>query len=513
MKTSFEQSTYMKIYHMIANDITAGVYKAGDIIPTQVELAKRYDVSRATISEAIKELTRRKLVKTQRGKGTFVIVQPLEIGNFKRFDGFSSFRSKHRDRNLTSKVIDVSLVDIPEKVARSFRVPITEKVWRVCRVRFVDGTPMSHETSFLLQSYLSGLDLAAEDLEYGSLYSVLRQKVGLEFSYSVDRVKAFYCPTDIAQRLQIGRNEPVLMINRICGMDEERLVEYIDIVERSDISYTIFQSSRSEPDRHLDVKELQNPIAGRKIRDGLIGAALGASCYCGQEAEQVQLISLQEEFILSCLRQGGADDLTQLVKPLCDPTQTTPEELLFAVWPAAFLQTSAEQLKAQAFALFADVCEPIEAKAAAAFLLATQAAVHGVDSEEKILERALPKPERGDEIDLVRRAELARQLLRTEEIPAAIKLYCSIIGAREKLSTMIPLILGVFSHGGKDYIRTLKEAASALESKALAGLLGGLIGVYHTRSTFPDEDIHCIKDGGNKREALASRLEALRGGF
>ena len=101
MKTSFEQSTYMKIYHMIANDITVGVYKAGDIIPTQVELAKKYDVSRATITEAVKELTRRKLVKTQRGKGTFVIVQPLEIGNFKRFDGFSSFRSKHRDRNLT----------------------------------------------------------------------------------------------------------------------------------------------------------------------------------------------------------------------------------------------------------------------------------------------------------------------------------------------------------------------------------------------------------------------------
>lgn len=148
MKASFEQSTYMKIYHMIANDITIGVYKAGDIIPTQMELAKKYAVSRATISEAIKELTRRKLVKTQRGKGTFVIVHPLEIGNFKRFDGFSSFRSKHRDRDLTSKVIDVSLIDIPEKIARCLHAPATAKVWRVCRVRYVDGTPMSHETSF-----------------------------------------------------------------------------------------------------------------------------------------------------------------------------------------------------------------------------------------------------------------------------------------------------------------------------------------------------------------------------
>lgn len=512
MKTSFEQSTYMKIYHMIANDITVGVYKAGDIIPTQVELAKKYDVSRATITEAVKELTRRKLVKTQRGKGTFVIVQPLEIGNFKRFDGFSSFRSKHRDRNLTSKVIDVSLIDIPEKVAKRFRASKTEKVWRVCRVRFVDGTPMSHETSFLLQSYLNGVDLSAEDLEYGSLYSVLRQKAGLEFSYSVDRVKALYCPADIAQYLQISQNEPVLMINRICGMDEERLVEYIDIVERSDISYTIFQSSRGEPEQRADTRSLQNPMNGRKIRDGLLGAALGASCYCGQE--DADLSAVQEEFMLSCLRQGSADNLLQLVRPLCEPTQTSSEELLFAVLPAAFVSLSAEQLKAQTEALFeAYKHDPVEAKIAATFMLTVQAAVNRTDSEEKIVRQALPVSQPGDDIDLGRRMDFARQLVGGENIAAAIEIYYSVIGAREKLTTSIPLLLGVFSLGGKDYMKTLKDAASALGSKYLSGLFGALIGTYYTRSTFPDKDIKQIKDGGSKLDVLAIRMEALRETF
>ena len=512
MKTSFEQSTYMKIYHMIANDITAGVYKAGDIIPTQVELAQKYDVSRATITEAIKELTRRKLVKTQRGKGTFVIVQPLEIGNFKRFDGFSSFRSKHRDRNLTSKVIDVSLIDIPEKVARRFRASETEKVWRVCRVRFVDGTPMSHETSFLLQSYLNGVDLSAEDLEYGSLYSVLRQKAGLEFSYSVDRVKALYCPADIAQHLQIGQNEPVLMINRICGMDEERLVEYIDIVERSDISYTIFQSSRSETEHRTETRRPQNPMIGRKIRNGLLGAALGASYYCGQE--DAELSTVQEEFMFSCLRQGSVDNLLQIVRPLCEPTQTSSEKLLFAVLPAAFASSSPERLKTQTEALFAAYqYDPGEAKIAASFMLSVLAAANRNDSEEAIVRQALPAPQPEDEIDLGRRMDFARQLVGKEGIAAAIEIYCSVIGAKDKLTTTIPLLLGVFSLGEKDYLKTLKDVASALGSKYLSGLFGALTGAYYTRSTFPDEDIKQIKDGGSELDVLAVRMEALREAF
>lgn len=512
MKTSFEQSTYMKIYHMIANDITIGVYKAGDIIPTQMELAKKYAVSRATISEAIKELTRRKLVKTQRGKGTFVIVHPLEIGNFKRFDGFSSFRSKHRDRDLTSKVIDVSLIDIPEKIARCLHDPATAKVWRVCRVRYVDGTPMSHETSFLLQDYLNGIDLRNEDLERGSLYSVLRQKAGLEFSYSVDRVKALYCPADIAQRLQISQNEPALMINRICGMDEERLVEYIDIVERSDISYTIFQSSRADAERRPDLRGLRSPLIGRKIRDGLIGSALGASLYSG--GKECSTVQAQREFLLACLQNGGADDLERLVRPLCEPEQTSAGALLYTVLPAVFVMPDAQTVRAQTEALFrAYHCEPGEAEAAAAFMAALHAAVNSSNCEETIAYEALAHARLTDGTDLCKRMEFARQLVGGAAIGPAIGSYFSVVGARERLTASVPLLLGIFALGEKDYMKTLREGAAALNDRLLSGLFGALIGAYYTRSTFPDEDISCIKDGGSELDGLAARMEALREHF
>lgn len=509
MRTSYEQSTYMKIYHLIANDISVGVYKTGDIIPTQIMLAEKYNVSRATISEAIKELSRRKLIKTQQGKGTFVIAKPLEIGNFKRFEGFSSFRNMHMDRNLTSKVIDVSLIGITEKIAQKLNAPGGAMVWRVCRVRYIDGTPMSHETSYLLQSYLNGIDLREENLETGSLYSVLREKAGVEFSFSIDKVKALYCPAEIAKHLEISQSEPALMINRVCGIDEECLVEYVDIVERSDISYTIFQSSRAESS---SVKVQQSEHTPNrisiKIRDGLVGAALVHEVYGGEgEAAQAR----QQEFILACLRQGKTADPLELAHTLCTPEDTTPIALLQTVLPAAFLFSSGEQLTAQAKKLFgAFYGDDGESDAAAAYLAALHAAMRPETTKDEILLQATSIETGGAGIDLKKRIAFAQQLVEQGGLSEAANLYFSIIGSNERLETIVPLLLGLFHGVGENYVAVLKESIRLLGSSAAAGLLGALIGTAFSRSTFPGEDIKRIKNEGGTFDGLAARMATLR---
>lgn len=83
------QSAYMKIFLEIADDIANGIYKVGDVIPTQLELASAYQVSRVTVREAIKELTRRGVVATQKGKGTVVIGNLFRAVDYQRVEGFS----------------------------------------------------------------------------------------------------------------------------------------------------------------------------------------------------------------------------------------------------------------------------------------------------------------------------------------------------------------------------------------------------------------------------------------
>ncbi|MDA7946919.1 MAG: FadR family transcriptional regulator [Hyphomicrobiaceae bacterium] len=52
--------------------IVEGVLRPGDRLPAERELAKRLDVSRPSLREAIKALEERGLLKTRRGGGTFV---------------------------------------------------------------------------------------------------------------------------------------------------------------------------------------------------------------------------------------------------------------------------------------------------------------------------------------------------------------------------------------------------------------------------------------------------------
>jgi DNA-binding FadR family transcriptional regulator len=61
-----------KIIRQIRQDITTGQFKAGDKIPAEPELMKRYAVGRSTIREAIKTLAVAGVLKVQQGAGTFV---------------------------------------------------------------------------------------------------------------------------------------------------------------------------------------------------------------------------------------------------------------------------------------------------------------------------------------------------------------------------------------------------------------------------------------------------------
>lgn len=60
------------IYDELCNNILKGVYKPGQKLPTENELAENFHASRPTIARAMRELQQRGLIVRQQGQGTFV---------------------------------------------------------------------------------------------------------------------------------------------------------------------------------------------------------------------------------------------------------------------------------------------------------------------------------------------------------------------------------------------------------------------------------------------------------
>jgi len=63
---------YMQVKNLIIDQIKAGEFKSGDIIPAETELCKIYDISRFSVRQAMMELVDEGYLERTRGKGTFV---------------------------------------------------------------------------------------------------------------------------------------------------------------------------------------------------------------------------------------------------------------------------------------------------------------------------------------------------------------------------------------------------------------------------------------------------------
>ena len=90
---NLSQQTAERLYNQI---VAEGQLKPGDKLPNEVELSRQLGVSRATLREALRDLTVQGVLEVRRGKGTFVSTQVGEIEDF-GFDRLSRMKGQLRD--------------------------------------------------------------------------------------------------------------------------------------------------------------------------------------------------------------------------------------------------------------------------------------------------------------------------------------------------------------------------------------------------------------------------------
>lgn len=71
-----------EIVDSLAGNISEGLIKPGDKLPSESEIMARFDVSRTVVREALSKLQASNLVETRHGIGTFALA-PQALGNFR----------------------------------------------------------------------------------------------------------------------------------------------------------------------------------------------------------------------------------------------------------------------------------------------------------------------------------------------------------------------------------------------------------------------------------------------
>ena len=222
---------YLQIKDRLLEAIDKGLLQPGQKIPSARDLSEQIGVSRLTVLQALREMTRLGRLFTVNGKGTFVgRVEKLEP-NLRTVWGFTeTFRAQ--GYKTGSQLIQFDVINADATIAGSLEVPEKTPLYRMTRQRLLNDQPVGVETTHLVQAEFPGFELF--DWNKESLYSILRERYGQDPVCGYNYIEATAADETTAHLLSIPKNTPVLSTERISCVSNLHPVELVRAFYRAD---------------------------------------------------------------------------------------------------------------------------------------------------------------------------------------------------------------------------------------------------------------------------------------
>ncbi len=199
---------YVQLSDLLAQEIRSGRILIGQLLPSETELSDRYGISRITVRQAMGRLVHEKLVRRERGRGTFAIGGKVEtqVNEVDR-----SFEEEMHTLGLPFRVrlLRYERLIPPPGVAATLQIPLGEKVYRLERLRLLRNRPFGIEIRYLPQ--MIGEKVPREQVRSGSVYTMIQEVLKgpvtrIQFAVSsvpASRAEARLLKTDIGAPLLV----------------------------------------------------------------------------------------------------------------------------------------------------------------------------------------------------------------------------------------------------------------------------------------------------------------------
>jgi len=218
---------FLQIYNELRGRILSQVYLPGNAIPSENELVSEFGVTRATIRNAVKKLQDEGLVRTEKGKGSFVNAPKIEQSLFK----FYSFGRDYSIFNIQSVLVKVKDI-LDEEIQIKLNLSSQDHIKQIIRIRKLDNIPVIIETSYIPVTLVP--DIETFDLQNLSIYDLLEQHYGLHILKAKEYLDPCIADSYCSKLLEIDKGKPVFVTERITYDTTEKPIEYRKSIIRSD---------------------------------------------------------------------------------------------------------------------------------------------------------------------------------------------------------------------------------------------------------------------------------------
>lgn len=203
---------YQQIKTLITQSLVANEWRPGEAIPSEMELAARYNVSQGTVRKAIDELATENIVVRRQGKGTFVATHE-EKGIQLRF--LRLVAADGTKELLDNELVSCERSKATANVANLLGIKAGSAVIEIKRLLLFSKKPLIFDHIVLPAALFKGVTASRIEAFGGSMYRMYETQLGIRMVRAEERLTAVGANQEIANALNLKQGTPLLSIERV----------------------------------------------------------------------------------------------------------------------------------------------------------------------------------------------------------------------------------------------------------------------------------------------------------
>ena len=220
---------YRQVYDILVRKIAEGIWKPGEMLPSEQVLAREMGVSHGTVRKVLDALTAENLLLRRQGKGTFVAEHNQARALFRFFH-----IARPGGGRLVPDAAKVKIKSRPSRAIECERLELRNKdaVFEISRLRLIGGKPVIRETVILPQRLFPRLDRSGE--LPNTLYSLYQSQFSITVATAREELRAAVATREDQSSLGLTAGSPILVIGRVALSLTGQPVEWRESRVRTD---------------------------------------------------------------------------------------------------------------------------------------------------------------------------------------------------------------------------------------------------------------------------------------
>ena len=205
---------YQQIKELLLQSLQQGEWQPGEVIPSEMDLADRFQVSQGTVRKAIDDLAANNILIRRQGVGTFVATHLEERVQYRFLKLMPDSEDPLNKASAERRIITCKQTNAKSHVAKALGLTENDPVLCLRRVLAFSGVATILEDIWLPEHSFAGL--TAERLRdyHGPMYAFFESAFGVKMVKADERIKALLPDPVQAKLLEISIDTPVLSVER-----------------------------------------------------------------------------------------------------------------------------------------------------------------------------------------------------------------------------------------------------------------------------------------------------------